>query len=189
MSQKAVIFSAPSGSGKTTVVRYLLTSHPSLTFSISATTRSPRGNEAHGKDYFFLSQEEFEKAIKGDEFVEYEEVYPGTYYGTLKSEVERIWDQGNVVIFDVDVVGGRNLKKYFGDNALAVFIRPPSIDALRERLVSRDTDDPGSIEKRLAKAGEELGYEQYFDVTVVNDQLDEALEYADHIIREFLEAV
>ena len=187
MSKKAVIFSAPSGSGKTTIVRHLLSKFPALTFSISATTRKPRAGEQDGRDYFFLSNDEFNRAVNENRFVEYEQVYVGTYYGTLRSEVERIWAEDKVVIFDVDVVGGTNLKKYFGEDALAVFIRPPSLDALRERLVARGTDSQESIEKRLAKAGEEMVYESNFDVTIINEVLESSYDKAEAIVREFIQ--
>lgn len=149
---KLVIFSAPSGSGKTTIVRELLQRFPRLEFSVSATSRAPRGKERNGVDYFFLSPEEFRQAVQEDKFVEWEEVYSGTCYGTLRSEMERIWQKGNVIVFDVDVIGGLNLKRIFGDRACAIFIMPPSIETLRERLVKRGTDSPETIECRVAKA-------------------------------------
>ncbi|MDH5398381.1 MAG: guanylate kinase [Cyclobacteriaceae bacterium] len=186
MNGKAIIFSAPSGSGKTTIVRYLLNYYPQLCFSISATTRLVRGEEVDGKDYYFLRQPEFERKIKNKEFVEWEEVYEGLYYGTLKSEIERIWNQGNVVIFDVDVKGGKTLKQYFGKDALAVFIRPPSVEVLRQRLIGRNTDGLKSIEDRLNKAGEELTYEKYFDISVVNDDLNTAVEDVKEKVGKFI---
>ena len=153
---KLVIFSAPSGSGKTTIVRELLQRFPRLEFSVSATSRAPRGKERNGVDYFFLSPEEFRQAVQEDKFVEWEEVYSGTCYGTLRSEMERIWQKGNVIVFDVDVIGGLNLKRIFGDRACAIFIMPPSIETLRERLVKQGTDSPETIECRVAKAEFEL---------------------------------
>lgn len=171
-----LIFSAPSGSGKSTVVNYLLERYPFLEFSVSATSRSPRGNEQNGKEYFFLSVEEFRSKIETGDFIEYEEVYEGVYYGTLKSEVERIWARNGVVVFDVDVVGGVNLKKIFGKQALSVFIQPPSVKTLKERLIARGTDDLVSIEKRVAKAEVELTFRSKFDIVLVNDRLEECLE-------------
>ena len=153
---KLVIFSAPSGSGKTTIVKELLKQFPQFEFSISATSRQPRGTEQNGVDYFFLSTEEFREKVLADEFVEWEEVYNGTCYGTLKSEMQRIWDKGNVIIFDVDVMGGINLKRIFGENACSVFIMPPSVEVLRERLIGRGTDSMETIEKRVAKAEFEI---------------------------------
>lgn len=185
-TNKIIIFSAPSGSGKSTIVNHLLKKYPILEFSISATSRSPRGEEKHGKEYFFFSTEEFEKLISEDAFVEYEEVYKGSYYGTLKSEIERIWSKGHTILFDIDVKGGVNLKRIFGDAALAVFVKPPSVEELRKRLVGRGTDTPEAIEKRVAKAEEELTYEQYFDVVLVNDILSESLAKAEGLIDSFV---
>src|SRR5574344_938126 len=150
MSKKVLIFSAPSGSGKTTVVKHLIEKHPCLEFSISATSRAPRGSEQHGKDYYFLSEKDFLDKVKAGDFIEYEQVYAGSYYGTLKSELDRIWSKGHVILFDVDVKGGINLKKYFGNDALSVFIQAPSIAELRKRLEKRGTDSPEAIEKRIA---------------------------------------
>ena len=158
MANKVLIFSAPSGSGKSTVVNHLLSLHPELEFSISATSRAPRGEEKDGVEYYFIDVQEFRDRIARDEFVEYEEVYEGRFYGTLKEEVERIWAKGHVIIFDVDVKGGVNLKKYFGDKALSVFIQAPSVEVLRERLIGRGTDSMEEIEKRVAKAAEEMTY-------------------------------
>lgn len=168
---KLVIFSAPSGSGKTTIVRELLQRFPRLEFSVSATSRAPRGKERNGVDYFFLSPEEFRQAVQEDKFVEWEEVYSGTCYGTLRSEMERIWQKGNVIVFDVDVIGGLNLKRIFSDRACAIFIMPPSIETLRERLVKRGTDSPETIECRVAKAEFELTKAPEFDHVVINDDL------------------
>lgn len=181
MKKKVVIFSAPSGSGKTTVVKHLISKFPNLEFSISATSRQPRGAEVDGKDYYFLSEEEFLKKISTGAFVEYEQVYQGSYYGTLKSEVERIWANGNIILFDVDVKGGVSLKQYFGDNALSVFIQAPSAEELRRRLEKRGTDSPEAIDKRVAKAAEEMEYADKFDVVLINDDLDMCLRKAEHL--------
>lgn len=186
MSNKVVIFSAPSGSGKSTIVNHILSLHPEMEFSISATSRAPRGNEQNGREYYFYPVEEFRKMIGEDLFVEKEEVYPGSFYGTLKSEVRRIWDKGHVIIFDVDVKGGINLKKYFGDRALSVFIQAPSVEELRRRLVSRGTDSAEAIEKRVAKAGEEMTYADRFDHVLVNDDLQKAFAEAEAIVNDFL---
>ncbi len=185
--RKVIILSAPSGAGKSTVIRHLLQEFPQLEFSISATSRQPRGNEQHGIEYYFYKTEEFEKMIQEDAFVEYEEVYAGSYYGTLRSELERIWSKGNTIIFDIDVKGGVNLKKLFKDQALAIFIKVPSIDELRQRLIKRATDTPEAIEKRVAKAEEELTYEESFDYTLINDNLETALSQAETLIKEFIQ--
>lgn len=184
---KVIIFSAPSGAGKSTIVNYLLEKNLGLEFSISATCRAPRGKEIHGREYYFFSEEEFKQRIAADEFLEYEEVYPGCYYGTLQSEVERIWAKGHTVLFDVDVVGGLNIKKRFGDDALAVFIQPPSVEVLRHRLVGRGTDAPEKIEQRVAKAEYEMTFAKQFDTIVVNDDLQKALAEAEAKVRAFLE--
>lgn len=184
---KVIIFSAPSGAGKSTIVGHLLKKFPELEFSVSATCRAPRGQEVHGREYYFFSLEEFKKRIENGEFLEYEEVYPGCYYGTLQSEVERIWSKGHTVVFDVDVVGGLNIKKKFGGQALSVFIQPPSVDALRDRLVGRGTDAPEKIEERVAKAEFELGFAPKFDVIVVNDKLEDAFADAEQQVRGFLQ--
>ena len=160
MQNKVIIFSAPSGSGKSTIVNHILESYPQLEFSISATSRAPRGNERNGREYWFFSADEFRKMISEDRFVEYEEVYPGSFYGTLKSETERIWNRGHVIIFDVDVKGGVNLKRFFGDLALSVFIQAPSIECLKERLLSRGTDSMVAIENRVANAAEVIEFAQ-----------------------------
>ncbi len=183
---KTLIFSAPSGSGKTTIVRALLERFPQLEFSVSATSRSPRGTEQNGIDYHFFTQEEFMKAVAEDRFVEWEEVYKGTCYGTLRSEVERIWDKGNVIVFDVDVMGGMNLKRIFGQEACSIFIMPPSIEELRRRLVNRATDAPEVIEKRVAKAEFELTKATEFDHRVVNDNLNTAIEETVAILEKFI---
>ncbi len=184
--EKVIIFSAPSGSGKTTIVRALLERYPQLEFSISATSRAPRGEEQNGVDYYFLSQNEFAEAVREDCFVEWEEVYKGTCYGTLRSEVERIWEAGHVIIFDVDVMGGINLKRIFGEKACSMFIMPPSVEELRRRLVGRGTDAPDVIEKRVAKAEFELGKSSQFDHTVINDDLQTAISEAASILENFI---
>ncbi len=184
---KAIIFSAPSGSGKTTIVRYLLSTNKNLGFSISACTREQRkGNEIGGRDYYFLTSEEFRQKVRENAFIEYEEVYGGLYYGTLKSEVERIWAEDKHVLFDVDVRGGINLKNYFKDQALAVFVRVPSIDELGKRLRSRKTDSEESIVRRLAKAESEMMFENQFDITLVNVNLQDTLRKAQALIDSFI---
>ena len=187
MDGKLIIFSAPSGSGKSTIINYLLEQGLNLKFSISATSRAPRGEEKNGVEYYFLSPEDFRKRIAAGDFLEYEEVYTDKFYGTLKSEVERIFKEGNNVIFDVDVVGGCNIKKYYGNRALSVFIQPPSVEELRRRLVGRNTDSPEVIESRLAKAEYELGFANQFDVVIVNDDLDKAKEETLRTVRNFLD--
>ncbi len=184
--EKLIIFSAPSGSGKTTIVRELLKRYPQFEFSISATSRAPRGTERNGVDYHFLSTEEFASKVACDEFVEWEEVYAGTCYGTLKSEMTRIWDAGHIIIFDVDVVGGINLKRIFGDKACSIFIMPPSIEELHNRLVGRGTDAPETIAKRIAKASIELERAEEFDHVIVNDQLDDAIAATTAVIDTFI---
>lgn len=186
MNGKLIIFSAPSGSGKSTIINYLLKQGLNLRFSISATSRSPRGTEQDGVEYFFLSPEEFKKRIANDEFVEYEEVYPDRFYGTLKSQVEKQLAEGQNIIFDVDVVGGCNIKRFYGNRALSVFIQPPSIEELRKRLEGRGTDSPETIDKRIAKAEFELSYAPKFDLIVVNDQLEKAEAQVLEAICEFL---
>ncbi len=185
MNKKVIIFSAPSGAGKSTVVGHLLKTFPFLEFSISATSRSPRGSEKDGVEYYFFSEQQFRDLIARDAFVEYEEVYPGSFYGTLRSEVERIWAKGHVILFDIDVKGGVNLKRIFGDNALSVFVRPPSVEELRRRLVGRGTDSPEAIEKRVAKAREELEYESRIDRVLENDRLEKTLAEAEEIEKKF----
>lgn len=184
---KLLIVSAPSGSGKSTIVQYLMKEHPEfkLAFSISATSRPPRGEEKHGVEYFFLSPEEFKERIERGEFLEYEQVYEGRYYGTLKEQVEHQMETHNVV-FDVDVVGGCNIKKFYGDKALSLFIQPPSVEELRRRLIGRATDDMEQIEKRLAKAEYEMTFADKFDRILVNDDLDKAKAEAVDILKEFL---
>lgn len=183
---KLIIFSAPSGSGKTTVVQHLLQVNPKLEFSISATTRKQRPGEVHGKDYYFLSEEEFKTKLANDEFLEHEQVYEGLYYGTLKSEVDRIWSKGNSVIFDVDVVGGLNIKKIYGNRAMAVFLRPPSVDELMSRLKNRETEVEHELQQRIGKANEELKYEKEFDIVLINNILAHTLTEAESIVDFFL---
>jgi guanylate kinase len=183
---KLIIFSAPSGSGKTTIVKHLLGKGLNMEFSISATSRQPRGNEENGKDYYFLTAEEFRQRINNQEFLEWEEVYPGTYYGTLMSEIERITQKGKNVVFDVDVVGGVNIKKNFKEQALAIFIQPPSVEELRNRLINRNTDNTETINMRVEKAEKELTYAPHFDIVVVNDDLDKAKQEAEQAILQFL---
>ena len=183
---KVIIFSAPSGSGKSSIVNLLLSLDLGLEFSISATSRAPRGQEQHGREYYFFSAEEFKKRIDADEFLEWEEVYAGCYYGTLKSELERIWAKGHTVVFDVDVVGGVNIKKIFGSDALSVFVQAPSVEVLRRRLESRGTDAPEKIEQRVAKADYEMTFRDKFDVVVINDDLQAAFADAEQKVRAFL---
>ncbi len=183
---KLIIFSAPSGAGKTTIVHHLLNTIPQLSFSVSATSRPPRGDEQHGADYYFFSADEFRKRIANNEFIEWEEVYPDQMYGTLRSEVERIWRKGQHVIFDVDVKGGINLKKQFGETALAIFVQPPSFEALEKRLRSRATETEEKIKMRLAKAGQEMSLSSEFDYILVNDVLEKALTEAETLANSFL---
>ena len=186
MAGKLIIFSAPSGAGKSTIINYLLQQSLRLRFSISATSRAPRGTEQNGVEYYFLTPEEFKARIAKGDFLEYEEVYTDKFYGTLKSEVERILDEGDNVIFDVDVVGGCNIKHYYGERALSVFIQPPSIEELCKRLVGRGTDTPEVIESRIAKAEYELSFADKFDTVVINDDLETAKANALQVIRTFL---
>jgi guanylate kinase len=185
---KVIIFSAPSGSGKTTVVKHLLKTFDLLEFSVSATTRKKRPKEEHGLDYYFFSEDEFRTKLESGEFLEHEQVYEGLFYGTLISEVERIWAKNKVVIFDVDVRGGINIKKFYGDKALSVFLRPPSIDILHERLRKRETEVEHQLQERIKKAHEELSYENQFDVLIVNDQLSDTFAQAERTVNEFLNA-
>ena len=188
MGNKVLIFSAPSGSGKSTIVNHILSLNPeSMEFSVSATSRPPRGEEQDGREYYFLTADEFRKYIAEDRFVEYEEVYEGRFYGTLKSECERIWAAGHVIIFDVDVKGGVSLKKYFGDAALSVFIKAPSVEVIRERLIKRGTDSPEAIEERVAKAEEEMTYQPQFDYVLVNDDLNTAYAESEKVVEDFLD--
>ena len=186
ISGKAIIFSAPSGAGKTTVVKHVLKEISNLSFSISACSRKKRKNEVNGIDYHFLELNEFKTKIKANEFIEWEEVYENNFYGTLKSEINKIWKLKKHVIFDVDVVGGISLKKYFGNNAVSIFIDPPSLEILENRLKSRNTDSKKEIKTRIDKAIEELNYKDQFDHCIVNDNLSETLIRAEEIIIEFL---
>ena len=188
MKGNCLIFSAPSGSGKSTIVQWLTKEHPelNLVFSISATSRPPRGTEQHGVEYFFLTPEEFKAKIDANEFLEYEEVYTDRYYGTLKSQVEEQLESGKNVIFDIDIKGGINVKKFFGDRALSLFIQPPSVEELRKRLVGRATDSDEQIEERLAKAEYEMSFAPQFDQIIVNDDLDTAKADTLKTIRNFL---
>lgn len=183
---KLIIFSAPSGSGKSTLINYLMQQGLPFSFSVSATSREPRGSEVDGKEYYFLTAEQFRQRIANDEFLEYEEVYPGKFYGTLKCEVERLCNAGRHVLFDVDVVGGVNIKKFYGDEALSIFIQPPSVEVLRERLIGRATDAPEVIATRVAKAEEELSYAPRFDRVIVNDILEEAQKCVLATVMEFI---
>ena len=185
---KLLIFSAPSGSGKTTLINHLMGEVPNIAFSVSATTRPPRGEEQNGVEYYFMSLEEFKQRVENDEFLEWQEVYPGRCYGTLKDVVEKMQDQGCHVAFDVDVVGGTNIKKFYGDEALSVFIQAPSIEVLRERLVNRQTDSMEEIEKRLAKADWEMNFAKgKFDATIINDDLDTAKNDIVEAVKNFIE--
>ena len=187
MSGKVIIFSAPSGAGKSTVVNHLLGLHPEFEFSISATSRAPRGEERDGVEYYFLSADRFRELIREDAFVEYEEVYHDRFYGTLKSEVERIWAKGHVIVFDVDVKGGVSLKNYFGDAALSVLITPPSLEVLEQRLRGRATDSEEAIRERMAKAGWELDFTAgKFDRNLVNDKLEDTFAQAEALVDAFL---
>lgn len=188
MTNKLIIFSAPSGSGKTTIVKHLLNTFPELAFSVSVTTRHIRPNEVDGKDYYFYTEKEFLQAIKNDEFLEYEEVYKGLFYGTLKSEVERLWALGKTVIFDVDVIGGLNIKKFYGEKALAVFLRPPSVEILMERLKKRETEVEHQLNERVEKAKSELKYEQQFDEVIVNDILSDTFAVTEKLVARFLKS-
>jgi len=183
---KLVIFSAPSGAGKTTIVRHLLSKVPNLEFSISATTRKPRGDERHGIDYYFITKEEFLHRIAKKQFVEFEEVYSGTFYGTLRSEIQRIWDKGKTVIFDIDVEGGLHLKRKYEDQALAIFVQPPSLEVLIERLTGRGTDSIEKLEERFIKAKKELNYAPQFDIILKNHDLDTACCEAELLVNTFL---
>ena len=184
---KAILFSAPSGCGKTTIIGQLMQYFDCFDFSISATTRQPRGQEQDGRDYYFLSREEFMRRVDKGDFLEWEEVYQGTCYGTLKSEISRIWDAGRVIVFDVDVNGGCNIKRYFGDDALSIFVMPPSLEVLEQRLRSRGTDSEEAIVKRLGRSAEELKQAPQFDVTIVNDDLQRAVAEAKGVIEKFLD--
>ncbi len=184
-NKKVLIFSAPSGAGKSTVVQHLMKMFPYLGFSVSATSRVPRGEEQNGREYYFLTPDEFRKRIDKGDFVEYEEVYKDFYYGTLHSEVDRISGEGKIAVFDIDVKGGINLKRLYGDNALSIFIMPPAVDVLRERLIARGTETPESIERRVAKAAIEIGFSDQFDKILINDNLESCLLEAESAVRDF----
>lgn len=186
MKGKVIIFSAPSGSGKSTIINYLMQQNLNLAFSISATSRPPRGTEQHGVEYFFLTPEDFRQRIANGEFLEYEEVYKDRFYGTLKEQVEKQLENGQNVVLDVDVKGGCNIKNYYGNRALSIFIQPPSIEALRQRLNGRGTDSPEVIEDRIARAEYELGFADKFDTIVVNDNLEQAQQEVLQILKKFL---
>ncbi len=187
MNGKAIIFCAPSGSGKTTIVKHLLDKYNNLGFSISACTRDKRGrNEENGKDYYFLDIQDFKERIDKNEFVEWEEVYAGAYYGTLKTEIERLWSEGKNVIFDVDVKGGLNLKNYFKEKALAIYVKVPSMEELERRLRSRGTEDEDSISRRIYKMKFEMEFQTKFDVILLNDSLEEAFDKADDLYEKFI---
>jgi guanylate kinase len=183
---KLIIFSAPSGAGKTTIVKYIISKFKNVRFSVSATTRALRGDEQDGKDYYFISKEDFLHRVAKQQFIEFEEVYAGTYYGTLKSEIDRIWAEGNNVIFDLDVEGGLRLKKKYEDKALAIFVQPPSLEVLKERLRGRGTDSEETLRERIAKAEKELSYAGKFDYILQNDDLEIACAEAEKRIQEFL---
>jgi len=186
MSGKAIIISAPSGAGKTTIVKHLLHIIPSLQFSISVTSRAVREGEINGKDYYFISLKDFEKKIERKEFIEWEEVYQGTKYGTLKTEIQRIWDAGKNVIFDVDVVGGLNLKEYFGEKALSIFIKPPSVEVLKQRLVARGSEDDDMLEQRIDKAAIEISKGHMCELQILNDDLETAKTETETAVKQFL---
>ncbi|MDR3227293.1 MAG: guanylate kinase [Prevotellaceae bacterium] len=186
-SNKVIIFSAPSGSGKTTIVKHLLTKFPQLKFSVSSTSRKKRDDEIESKDYYFITLDEFKRRIDNGEFIEYEEVYEGRLYGTLKSEAERIWNEGKIIVFDVDVKGGLRLKETYKEQALSVFIMPTSLEILRSRLITRATESVEDIEKRVSRADEELSYSNRFDKIILNDNLHEALQDAEIIVQEWID--
>ncbi len=187
MTNKLIVFSAPSGAGKTTLVKYILKTFSEIQFSISATSRKARGEERDAKDYYFLSDQEFKARIKNDEFIEYEEVYGGNYYGTLKSEVDRIWKDKKIAIFDIDVVGGANIKGMFPDETLSIFVMPPSIEILRERLIERGDVSKEEIDVRIKKAESELDYASKFDNIIINNDLEESKKIALTLIKEFID--
>jgi len=186
VNNKIILFCGPSGSGKTTISQYLLKNNSNLCFSVSATTRERRNNEKDGEDYYFISTQDFQKKIANNEFIEWEEVYQGIFYGTLKSEIERIWSMNKSAIFDVDVMGGLNIKNQYGDKALAVFVMPPSIEILKDRLIARKSETPDSLEKRIAKATIEMQYSDQYERIIINDDLDESCRNAQEMMDEFL---
>lgn len=183
---KLIVFTAPSGAGKTTIVRHLLKEFDELKFSISATTREKRSHEEDGKDYFFLTTEQFKEKIEEKAFVEWMEVYSGQYYGTLKSEISRIWEADHHVIFDIDVKGAKEIKDMYGDRCLAIFVKPPTFETLVKRLKNRKTESDASLKKRIKRMKEEMGYENYFDITLINDVLEETLLEAKKIVQPFI---
>lgn len=185
-TNKLIIFTAPSGAGKTTIVRHLLKTRRDISFSISACTRPPRHGEVNGMDYYFLSTEEFKRKVQQGDFVEYEEVYENQFYGTLKSEIERLWAEGKHVLFDIDVKGALSIKRAFGGQALSIFVKPPSFEILKQRLINRRTEDEASLRKRIQRVKEEMTYERHFDVTLVNNNLELALSEAEHLVEKFL---
>lgn len=184
--KKLIIFTAPSGAGKTTIVRHLLKVRKDISFSISACTRAPRYGEVSGMDYYFLSPDEFKRKVKQGDFVEYEEVYENQFYGTLKSEIDRLWGLGKHVLFDIDVKGALSIKQKYGEDALAIFVKPPSFEILKERLMNRKTEDEASLRKRINRVKEEMTYERHFDITLVNSDLNQALAEAEEIVEHFL---
>jgi guanylate kinase len=186
MQEKLLILSAPSGSGKTTLVKHLLRTFTNLEFSISACSRVKRDCEIDGKDYYFLSIDEFKRRIANNEFVEWQEVYTDSYYGTLKSEIERIWKKNNIVVFDVDVKGGINLKKIFGKKTLSIFVKPPSIEILKQRLEKRCTETPESLKRRVDKAAEEMTYADQFDIILINDNLEKSYQEVENLVHTFI---
>lgn len=186
MQDKAIIVSAPSGAGKTTIVKHLLSTFPILSFSVSACSRARRNGESEGKDYYFITADEFREKIEANEFLEWEEVYPGSFYGTLKSEVRKIWSQDKIPIFDVDVKGGMTLKRYFKTSGFSIFIHPQSIEFLKQRLEIRGTENPESVKKRIGKAEYELTFAGKFDAIVLNDELMKATSEASHLVADFL---
>lgn len=189
MPGKIILFTAPSGAGKTTIVKHLLNTNPQLEFSISACTRDKRGrSEVNGKDYYFITPEEFRQQIEQDAFVEWEEVYEGAFYGTLKSEIERIWNNGKTAVLDVDVKGGLKIKEFYGDQALAIFVKPPSLEVLGQRLQARQTDSASSISSRLFKAKFEMSFENKFDAVIVNENLADAFQEAENLVSQFIGA-
>jgi guanylate kinase len=185
-SKKLIIITAPSGAGKTSITHYLLNKYPNLSFSISAATREPRGAEANGRDYYFITADEFKKNIHENAFVEWEMVYEGKYYGTLKSELERIWDEGRIPVLDIDVQGAIHVQQEYPDAALSIFIEPPSIEELKKRLETRSTETEKNITTRLNKAAYEISFKKHFDRIIVNDDLEKACKVADAIVEEFI---
>ncbi|BDS12614.1 guanylate kinase [Aureispira anguillae] len=184
--KKLIIFTAPSGAGKTTIVRHLLKVRKDISFSISACTRTPRYGEVSGMDYYFLSSDEFKRKVENGDFVEYEEVYDNQFYGTLRSEIERLWGLGKHVLFDIDVKGALSIKQKYGEDALSIFVKPPSFEVLKERLMNRKTEDEASLRKRINRVKEEMTYERHFDMTLINSDLKQALAEAEEIVANFL---